>query len=85
MLLLRAFERIAMKDPTVRLVFVGDGMMREEVQKQARQSSFRERIRFTGHVEGYSDLRRFMIPPLFRGSPELAGLASFTAYLECLL
>lgn len=43
-----AFARIAARHPASRVVFVGDGPLRAEVEADARAAGLAERVRFTG-------------------------------------
>ena len=48
--LLNAFSKILPQVPHARLLFVGDGLLRGEVEKQARELNVRDKIVFTGLV-----------------------------------
>jgi len=55
--LLKAFAKILPQVPNARLLFVGDGSLRGEVEKQARELNVRDKIVFTGLVAPYEVAR----------------------------
>ncbi|MBC8232390.1 glycosyltransferase, partial [bacterium] len=48
--LLTAFEKIADKHPITRLIFVGEGAKREELQERAKAVALADRVFFTGQL-----------------------------------
>lgn len=50
LILLEAFKRIADKYPDCRLVFAGDGELRQPIEERIRQLGLEDRIRITGWI-----------------------------------
>ena len=50
-LTIRAFEIVARKDPQTRLLIIGDGPDRKDLEALAAKSAYSNRISFTGQVE----------------------------------
>ena len=55
-ILLRAFAALAASDPTLQLVIVGDGSLRQNLAAQAESLGIAPRTRFLGHREDVADL-----------------------------
>lgn len=75
-LVLDAFEQAlaALPDET-KLVFVGDGGLRESLESAADERGLAERVVFRGHVAALDDLRRVYGPAIASVSPGTAGLS----------
>ncbi|MDE2028635.1 MAG: glycosyltransferase family 4 protein [Candidatus Omnitrophica bacterium] len=58
-LLVDAFAAVAEKSNNVRLVLVGDGVLKEELQKQARIKGVEEKVIFTGSVS-HKDIPQYI-------------------------
>jgi len=56
---LPAFARVVEKHPEARLLLVGDGILKEKLEKQARELGVREQIVFTGLVP-YREIPRML-------------------------
>ncbi len=57
--LIKAFAKILPQVPHARLLFVGDGILRGEIEKQARELNIRDKIIFTGLVSP-SEVARYV-------------------------
>lgn len=55
-ILLKSFKSILTEFPDTLLIFCGDGIMKAELKKLAKDMDIEEKIRFTGFVEGLSKI-----------------------------
>lgn len=82
--LLRAFARVVLHVPQARLVIVGDGTFRTELQRLARQLKIGNAVEFAGELDAagvrsrLADARVFTLPSRSEGLP-LALLESMAA------
>jgi glycosyltransferase involved in cell wall biosynthesis len=80
--LLSALPRVFAAVPEARVVFVGDGRLREELQEQAKQLRVQEQVIFAGYQSNIQDwlaLSAFtVLPSFFEGLP-LAAIESLAA------
>lgn len=85
--LLEVFRMISMKAPS-KLLLVGDGELRSEIENQARQLGIRGRVIFTGVRSDVADLLQamdvFIFPSLYEGLGIVAVEAQ-AAGLPCLI
>ena len=63
-LLLKAFEAIQARDPRARLVLVGDGPMRQELQARSPSAIFAGQLRGKPLAEHYASADLFLMPSL---------------------
>jgi glycosyltransferase involved in cell wall biosynthesis len=63
-LLLKAFEAIQARDPQARLVLVGDGPMRQELQARCPSAIFAGQLRGKPLAEHYASADLFLMPSL---------------------
>lgn len=86
--LLEVFDRLARLDPSCRLVWIGDGELRERVHRRAEELGLKERIRFIDSTPDVADYMRaadaFLLPSLHEGNPIVAAEAQ-AAGLRCYL
>ena len=75
-LLLEAFERAVPSLPEhTRLVVVGDGPLRPELEAKAGTTAVRERVQFLGHVADFETLKTLYARALVSVSPGYVGLS----------
>jgi glycosyltransferase involved in cell wall biosynthesis len=75
-LLLEAFiEAQDELSPEIRVVFVGDGQLRGELESAVEAASLTDRVYFAGHVAAVDDLRRFYDRAIASVSPGYVGLS----------
>jgi glycosyltransferase involved in cell wall biosynthesis len=75
-LLLRAFVLAVPRLPAdIRLVFVGDGALRYELEQQVRSAALDDRVRFLGHVSALDQLRGIYEYAIASISPGYVGLS----------
>ena len=63
-MLLQAFEAIVARDPRARLVLVGDGPMRQELQARCPNAIFAGQLRGKSLAEHYASADLFLMPSL---------------------
>jgi glycosyltransferase involved in cell wall biosynthesis len=75
-LLLDAF-RLALPQlpPEIRLVYAGDGPLRETLEANASEDGTRERVEFHGHVSSLEELRGLYADAIVSASPGYVGLS----------
>lgn len=49
--LLEAFKKIALKNPKVKLMFIGEGFLKDKLKEKSREWGIQDRIIFTGFVK----------------------------------
>jgi glycosyltransferase involved in cell wall biosynthesis len=49
--LLEAFKKIALKNPKVKLMFIGEGFLKDELKEKSKEWGIQDRIIFTGFVK----------------------------------
>jgi len=75
-LLLDAFHAAGPELPEdIRLVIVGDGTLRSDLEARARSSRLGRRVAFTGHVSSVEQLRAIYARAIVSVSPGSVGLA----------
>jgi len=69
--LIAAFEKVQALEPRVRLVFVGDGNLRHELEHQARRSGIEDKVIFLKFRDDVNSIIRsfdvFVLPSLMEG------------------
>lgn len=76
LLLLEAFASVLERLPAdARLVFVGDGDLRGELERQAKSKGIDQRVDFTGSVSEFGSLRALYWDALVSVSPGYVGLS----------
>jgi glycosyltransferase involved in cell wall biosynthesis len=61
--------------PDIRLVFVGDGPLRERLEENARSAGVDDRVLFLGHISSLDELRDIYARAVASISPGYAGLS----------
>lgn len=86
--LLDVFSRLVKDEPRLRLVCVGDGPLRAELQQRANELRLGDSVMWLGAREGVADLYRaadcFVLPSLFEGFP-FCLVEAQTAGLRCVV
>lgn len=86
--LIDAFARLAQVDSHIYLILVGDGSLRESIERKVEDLGLSERVRFLGLVDDmpsfYDGVDCFVMPSLFEGLPFSAVEAQCSG-LPCLL
>lgn len=71
--LLRIFEMVSLKESDSFLIIIGDGLLRQQLEKMARGMACKERIIFTGYRNDVLKIlkhsRAFLMPSLIEGLP----------------
>lgn len=71
--LLDAFSALSRELPTARLLLVGDGKLRADIERRAAENGLAQRVVFTGAVDNVSQclsaVDLIMMPSLFEGLP----------------
>ena len=86
--LINVFNEISKNNPNVKLLWVGDGEMMDEVKKHAEELGIIKNIIFTGRVSNpedyYNVIDLFAMPSFYEGFP-IAAIEAQTNDLTCLL
>ncbi|MCT2347465.1 glycosyltransferase [Bacillales bacterium AN1005] len=86
--MIRVMEKIILKFPTAKLLILGEGELKNELQELVRTLGLEENIRFLGHVDNPYNLIKqadiFVLSSLFEGFPNvlIEALASGTAIVS---
>lgn len=71
--LLKIFEAVAQKDPSVFLIIIGDGQLRLELENKVAGLSYKDRILFAGYRNDVLQILKhataFLMPSLIEGLP----------------
>lgn len=85
--LLDIFAGVAKRRADARLMLIGDGTLREEAEKKARDLGISDRVLFIGNVQNVNDylhaMDMFIMPSLFEGLP-VTGIEAQAAGLNCI-
>ena len=85
--LLEILSEIVKKDSNYVLMLIGDGELKEEIEKAVKKMHLENNVRFVGVVananEYYSAMDAFLLPSLFEGLP-MVGIEAQTSGLNCL-
>ncbi|ASN05992.1 glycosyltransferase family 1 protein [Virgibacillus necropolis] len=69
--LLQVMKRVVERNPTIKLLLVGDGDLRQQVEKEAKKEDLHENIRFVGIQTNISTMLHcmdvFVFPSLYEG------------------
>lgn len=86
--LLEVFEKLLLEMPEARLLLVGDGAKKTEIENEAAKRGFADKIVFTGVRQDINKLLSamdiFLLPSLFEGVPVVA-LEAQAAGLSCII
>ena len=85
--IIQVFSELTSLEPEARLILVGDGPLREKIEKQTSEMGLRERIHFLGLRSDVSELMQAMDVFLFPSTYEGLGIALVDAQaagLKCL-
>ena len=66
--------------PTIKLVFVGDGQMRSELEDKVHESGLQDVVKFKGHISDVRRLREFYRVAVCSVSPGYVGLSSIQSF-----
>lgn len=84
--LIDAFVEVKQSIPNAKLIFVGDGRLREQLEKQAVRCPYPEAITFLGQVDGVVEVLKafdvFVLPSLAEGMPR-SLLEAMAAEIPC--
>jgi glycosyltransferase involved in cell wall biosynthesis len=73
--LLQAFAAVSPRQPTLRLVVIGEGELREKLEQTARHLGIADRVRFPGRSNElpslYGSSRVMVLPSLWEGMPNV--------------
>lgn len=73
---IRIFAKLVLKDPSWRLVIIGDGSLRSKLEAQIRELRLEDKVSFIGTLASvspyYSTFTAVLIPSLFEGLPFVA-------------
>jgi len=71
--LIEVFKNISKNNPSLKMMFVGDGPLRKELEEKCKQENIEKKVIFTGSVTNtedfYSSFDIFVLPSLFEGLP----------------
>lgn len=85
--LLEIFAGVAKRRTDARLLLIGDGALRKEIEEKARVLGVADRIFFVGNVQNVNDylhaMDMFIMPSLFEGLP-VTGIEVQAAGLPCI-
>lgn len=94
--LLEIYRELLELEPSIKLFMIGDGILKEEVEKKAKEYKIKDSIMFTGNCDNVAELLQgldgMLLPSLFEGLPlvaiewQIAGLTSVLSNLitnEC--
>lgn len=59
-LIIKALPAIIEKEPEVRVVFAGDGELREELEKKAEELDVSSHVKFTGYIDSGEEVYRIL-------------------------
>lgn len=79
-LLIESFRRASQRHPDLRLVLIGDGSMRDELERQARDSGIGSRVRFEGALYDEDCIAPWMQAALCMAYPGPIGLSLLHAF-----
>jgi len=82
--LVQAFSRLKKNHPNARLIIIGDGRLREELENLTRQLGLKEAVLFTGYTDQVGDYLRVMDIYVNPTLDEGFGIAVVEAMLESL-
>lgn len=86
--LVEVLKKVLETEPKTRLLLVGDGELRDEVEQRAADLDVSERIIFTGNVDNVPDyyqvMDAFLLPSRFEGLPFVA-IEAQAAGLPCMI
>ena len=85
--LLDVFVGVAARRNDARLMLIGDGALRSEAEKKARELGIADQVLFIGNVQNVNDylhaMDMFIMPSLFEGLP-VTGIEAQAAGLPCI-
>jgi len=87
--LLHAWRNVAMTDPVARLLIVGDGPLRHDLEQLSRQLRLNETVQFLGNRQDIPELLRagelFVLPSRYEGASNaiLEAMASGLPVVAC--
>jgi len=86
--LIKAFERVRKKVPSAHLILAGDGLLKEEIQKQAAKASLDDSVHFLGRRDDIPKLLRamdaFVLPSIGSEGMPLVILEAMAAGVPCI-
>lgn len=63
--LIEAFGLVAAKEPRVKLILVGEGPLKPEIEKIARKRNFSNRLIFTGRIPREETMQAYLVSKIF--------------------
>lgn len=70
---LKVYQSLVEKRPSVKLFMIGDGILRREIENEAQQLGLMNKLTFTGNIDNVQDYLHAMdvmvLPSLFEGLP----------------
>lgn len=79
-LLIESFGRVAARHDDLRLVIIGDGSMREDLERQAQRAGIASRVRFEGALYDENSIAPWMRAALCMAYPGPIGLSLLHAF-----